>query len=180
MKPHKKVTCSWTEPAYYDSALDCERPISPTACGDLYGPELMFAHVFPKKTSPLKKQRIGIIKVAQGSTEIKKNWMKGYDGNKPNWNFWQDMLDAISAAEGSIEAFVWFQGEDDSFDDKNKEEYLENLTTFIADVRSEIYKSSSKFESPSEVPVVIVELGSWIYNDIDRIVINAQRTFVKE
>jgi len=175
-KPHKKVVCSWTNPLR-KTELDCERPVSPTACGDNYGPELMFAHVFPKKKSPLKKKRIGIIKVASGGTEIYKHWMKSNDGEDAN--FWQTMVDAITASKGSIKAFVWFQGENDSFAAWNKENYLENLTTFIGDVRREIHKSSSNFESPADVPVIIVELGNWIYLDIDEAVINAQRAFVK-
>merc|ERR1719162_2000830 len=103
-----------------------------------------------KKKSPLKKKRIGIIKVASGGTEIYKHWMKSNDGEDAN--FWQTMVDAITASKGSIKAFVWFQGENDSFAAWNKENYLENLTTFIGDVRREIHKSSSNFESPADVP----------------------------
>ena len=177
-KPHKKAVCSWTNPLGRSTELDCERPVSPTACGDNYGPELMFAHSFPKKKSPLKKKRIGIIKVASGDTQIYKHWMKSNDGEDEN--FWQTMVDAITASKGSIKAFVWFQGEDDSFDASNKDDYLDNLTTFIGDVRHEIHKSSSNFESPADVPVIIVELGNWIYLDVDEAVINAQRAFVKK
>jgi len=176
-KPYKKAVCSWTNPA--DSTkLDCERPVSPTArCGDNYGPELMFAHVFPTRKSPLKKKRIGITKVAQGGTEIYRHWMKINDGEQEN--FWQTLVDAITASKGSIEGFVWFQGENDSFETWNKENYLDNLSTFIGDVRDKIHKTSSKFKSPADVPVIIVELGNWIYLDIDQTVINAQRTFVE-
>jgi len=75
--------------------------------------------------------------------------------------------------------FVWFQGENDSFEPANRDGYLENLTQFVADVRKEMQESSSGFfESPEDVPVVIVELGSWIWG-IDKTVIEAQRTFVK-
>jgi len=175
-KKYKKAVCSWTNQAN-GAKLDCERPVSPTACGDNYGPELMFSHIFPKKKSPLKKKRIGIIKVAQGGTEIYKHWMKVNDGEDEN--FWQTLVDAIEASKGSIEGFVWFQGENDSFADWNRNNYLDNLTTFIGDVRNKIHKSSSNFDSPSDVPVIIVELGNWIYLDIDQAVINAQRTFVK-
>jgi len=184
MKPYKKVVCSWTKPPRLSTErsteLDCERPVSPTACGDKYGPELMFAHVFPKKESPLKNKRIGIIKVASGGTKIYKHWMKSNDGEDAN--FWQTMVDAITASKGSIKAFVWFQGESDSFASWNKENYLDNLTIFIGDVRHEIHKSSSNFESPADVPVIIVELGNWIYLGVDKddkAVINAQRAFVK-
>ena len=104
--------------------------------------------------------------------------MKSNDGEDAN--FWQTMVDAITASKGSIKAFVWFQGESDSFASWNKENYLDNLTIFIGDVRHEIHKSSSNFESPADVPVIIVELGNWIYLGIDEAVINAQRAFVKK
>lgn len=84
------------------------------------------------------------------------------------------MVDDISASNGSIEAFVWFQGEIDSFEVKDKENYQENLINFVADVRNEIFNSSIKFQKYSDVPVVIVELGNWIAFDTDDTVIEAQ------
>jgi len=176
---YKKVICSFTDPdPELIGQLDCERNVSPTACGadgTDFGPELMFGHVFPKKKSPLKGKRLGIIKIAKGGTEINRHWMKVNEG-KGN-NYWQHMVDGITASNGTIEAFVWFQGENDSFDSPNKEDYLDNLTTFIGDVRNEIFQSSMKFKTPVDVPVVIVELGNWIYN-VNTTVIEAQRTFV--
>jgi len=65
------------------------------------------------------------------------------------------------------------------------EEYLDNLTIFISDVRNEIfeasnkYNSSTKFNSPSDVPVVIVELGCWLYCGGRSGITDAQRTFVE-
>jgi len=168
---HKDAVCSWTNPSFMQD-LDCERPVSSTACGDTYGPELMFAHRFPTLDTPLRGKPVGIIKVAAGGTEIYKDWMKN------SGIYWRYMKNAIVAAEGSIEAFVWFQGENDSFDDWNKDNYLQHLTEFIADIRDEIFRSSTKFQSAIEVPVVIVELGMWIYG-IDRTVIEAQQEFVK-
>lgn len=175
-KPYKRVVCSWTLPDEdNDTKLDCERYVSPTACGDNYGPELMFAHSFPTKKSPLKLQRIGVIKVARGGTQITE-WMK--NGGR-DLKMWQVTADTIAAAKGSIEAFVWFQGESDSFDEENKNDYYDNLTTYIADIRNEIFQSSSKFQKASDVPVVIVELGPWIYYGVDPTVIEAQREYVK-
>lgn len=175
-KATTKAVCSWTKPAEFVDKLDCERPVSPTACGDNYGPELIFAHSFRFKKTHLKNKKIGIIKVAQGGTSIKKNWMKVNVGESEN--YWQNMVDAIAASKGSIEAFVWFQGENDQFVDGGPASYLENLTIFIADIRNEIYSSSDKFESPEDVPVVICELGNWIY-EIEPTIIEAQRAFVK-
>jgi len=93
-------------------------------------------------------------------------------------NYWYALADVIKGAQGSLEGFVWFQGENDSFDDWNKENYLDNLTKFVEDVRQEIVVSSNgKFSSAVDVPVVICELGNWIYG-IDPAVIEAQRSFV--
>jgi len=177
---YKKAVCSLTIPNEM-SNLSCEQNVSPTACGKRgFGPELMFSHVFPRKKSPLKKKNIGIIKIASGATEIYKNWMKVNHGMEKN--YWQHLVDGIAASNGTIEAFVWFQGESDSRSKWNKENYLDHLTTFVADVRNEIVKSHTKFQTPSDVPVVIVELGNWVYltyDPVDHAVINAQRAFVQ-
>ena len=136
----------------------------------------MFAHTFPKRDSPLKGQAISIAKVAVGGTQIYKHWMKVNKDEEDN--YWYALADVIKGAQGSLEGFVWFQGENDSFDDWNKENYLDNLTEFIADVRQEIvYSSNGKFSSATDVPVVICELGNWIFG-IDPTVIEAQRSFV--
>ena len=61
--------------------------------------------------------------------------------------------------------------------------YLQNLTKFVADVRQEIFDTSgTKFATKEDIPVVIVELGYWIYglvDDIGESVIKAQNTFVQ-
>ena len=71
---HPTTTCSFTNPSVIDDKLDCERPLSSTACGYSYGPEFMFGHVFPKLNSPFKGKAISIAKVAVGGTEIFKNY----------------------------------------------------------------------------------------------------------
>jgi len=185
IKNYKKVVCSSTDPSRLTNELDCERPISPTACGgsgNQYGPELMFAHQFPKLKSPYKGRKIGIIKVAEGGTRIYNNWMKEMDGIGKN--HWSLLSNAIHAAKGTIEAFIWFQGENDSFGTWDTENYLDNLQTFVADVRTEIFDASknngsTRFDSPSDIPVVIVELGCWIYCDGNTGVTEAQRSFVE-
>ena len=142
----------------------------------------MFAHQFPKLKSPYKGRKIGIIKVAEGGTRIYNNWMKEMDGIGKN--HWSLLSNAIHAAKGTIEAFIWFQGENDSFGTWDTENYLDNLQTFVADVRTEIFDASknngsTRFDSPSDIPVVIVELGCWIYCDGNTGVTEAQRSFVE-
>jgi hypothetical protein len=176
---HPNTTCSSTHPP--SKKLDCERPLSSDACGHSpghYGPELMFGHVFPKLKSPLQGQAIGIAKYATGGTEIYAHWMK--ENKEDSLNHWYGLVDTIKGAKGSLEAFVWFQGETDSFADWNRENYLDNLTKFIIDVRQEIFDSSTnKFALPTDIPVIIVELGGWAYS-INSTVVEAQRAFVEK
>lgn len=164
--------------------LDCERPLSSTACGgnhQQYGPEFVFGHVFPKEKSPFRGQKISITKVAVGGTTISQ-WMK--ENRDEDDNYWYALVDAIKGSNGSMEAFVWFQGENEIFTANQGSDYLDNLRTFIADVRQEIFGRSIQFESASDIPVIIVEMGYWIDNfgggEIGRDVINAQNAFVEE
>jgi hypothetical protein len=175
---HPTSTCSSTHPP--SKKLDCERPVSADACGHsqgYYGPELMFGHVFPKLNSPLQGQAIGITKYVAGGTQIYSHWMK--ENKAHSLNHWYGLVDVIKAAKGSLEAFVWFQGENDIFDDWNRENYLDNLTEFIGNVRQEIFDSSTnKFASTTDIPVIIVELGNWAAS-VNSTVIEAQRAFVE-
>lgn len=50
-------------------------------------------------------------------------------------------------------AFIWFQGENDSFDMANASEYQTDLENLIADVRGEV-------GSPS-LPIIIIQIGGW-------------------
>jgi len=168
--------CSFTEGIL---PLDCERPVSSTACGasnENFGPEFMFAHRFPKLTSPLQGQQISITKVAVGGTRIFPRWAK--ENAQLEGNYWNELARAIKASKGTIEAFVWFQGENDTFDVDASNHYLGNLTQFVSDVRAEIfmYDDMDKFASVDNIPVVIVELGMWRYGTK---VIDAQREYVK-
>lgn len=73
-----------------------------------------------------------------------------------------------------------FQGENDAFSD-SRNYYLGNLTQFVGDVRQEIFDTSSKFDSPADVPVIIVEMGYWIDTlkfDYGKPIIEAQNEFV--
>merc|ERR1712166_322632 len=99
LNPNPNVVCSLTVPSTMPSTsitstttttLDCERPVSPTACGHMnenYGPELMFSHTFTKlydspynnnnpnsNSSKNKNNKLGIVKVGQGGTQIQQ-WL---------------------------------------------------------------------------------------------------------
>merc|ERR1712166_866486 len=100
LNPNPNVVCSLTVPSTMPSTssasttttttLDCERPVSPTACGHMnenYGPELMFSHTFTtlydspynnknnsNSNSKNKNNKLGIVKVGQGGTQIQQ-WL---------------------------------------------------------------------------------------------------------
>jgi len=209
LKPMSEVSCSFHDPKFTQS-LGCEKDLTPRNCGDPsggkgeYGPELMFGHSFSKLRTIYQGQAVGITKVAVGGTQLYRDWSKSNTGSN-YWNnyvdaikasrgqlyrdwsksnagssYWNNLVDAIKASRGSMKGFVWFQGENDSFDEENGENYFGHLTQFVSDVRAEIYETSSSFSSPDDVPVVIVELGAWRYStDGMRAVIKAQRKFVK-
>jgi len=100
--------------------------VTPSACGGRdvhyklikgeFGPELMFAHKFPKKKGKFLGKQIGITKVAMGGIRFRQ-WMNpeyGCEGREEcdASNYWSSLKAAIQAAAGTLEAFVWFQGED--------------------------------------------------------------------
>ena len=139
---------------------------------------------------------MGITKVAVGGSKISQ-WLRP-DGPEPAdpGNYWFALQDAIDASHGTIEGFVWFQGESDHFPQQTSfVEYLDSLTTLVADVREEIFAAyqtrrsknneKDRFAVKEDIPVVIVELGPWIGNDVSVSqgnapgnVIRAQREFV--
>ena len=209
--PHPKNVCSFTDPSEGNPPPACEVPISPTSCGfesENYGLELMFSQEFPKlKNTGYTKKPIGITKVAVGGTLIDQ-WVKPGTANFPTQepNYWEYLHEAIYADHGTIEAFVWFQGENDHFNPKPDEEtpqaiYLEYLKKLVSDVRHDIYEAyqqkrkrdgipleDSLFATKEDIPVVIMELGCWIGNGIalrnggvsPGNIIRAQRQYVDE
>lgn len=194
--PHPSVYCSAVDPRKSLTATPCERPVSPIACGGKgqnYGPELMFSHVFPTLDTKYKGMPFGITKVSPDGSYINE-FIKDSGTVR---NFWESLKNNIHADHGTIEAFFWFQGEADYFPQTmEKDLYLERLTTLVADVREEIFLAhrirwgeagspTAKFESASDIPVVIVELGPWIGNGVSAKrgegvgdVIRAQREYV--
>lgn len=200
LNPHPDVVCSYSKPDR-TSELDCERPVSPIegeTCGgtedNYFGPELMFAHHFRQLDTKYKNTTFGITKVAVGGTQIKE-FTKNSGTER---NFWQSLEDNIRGDKGTLEAFFWFQGENDHFPTSiSQEEYFQSLKELVRKVRGEIFKAhrarwgkegspTAKWEKRSDVPVVIFELGPWIGNGVTEkrkeapgSVILAQRQFVE-
>ena len=168
---HKKMASS-------DEAvpLAVDANLSPQAnCGFVFGPELMFGHVL----DDVHNEPFSIIKVAAGGSEIKDHW------SKETGSFWGELVKQIKAIDTETEewkAIVWFQGENDGFDESNAEGYLDELTDFIANVRQEMHDlDTTTFPQPTDIPVIIVGMGCWPMRDIEfgSIVAQAQRDFVE-
>jgi Carbohydrate esterase, sialic acid-specific acetylesterase len=129
--------------------------ISPRAkCGKDIGPEFMFGHSLKHK---FQVSRLRIIKIASSGSYIRTNW------SKQNGKFWNEILDIISqTAEDQLQQWkgiVWFQGENDSYSQKNAYAYFDELRNFIDDLRQAL---GGHNQTTSMIPVVIVGLGCFI------------------
>jgi len=196
---HPSVFCSYADPRIALDITPCEQPVSPIACGaegQNYGPELMFSHVFPTLDTKYKGVTLGITKVSPSGSKIDE-WLKN-SGTEKYW--WPALEENIKIDHGTIEAFVWYQGEGDMFPEMEMQDYLTKLTRLVDDVRQEIFVAhrkrwglggspTAKFGSRTDIPVVIVELGAWIGDGIatwDRNsgspgnIIRAQRKYVSD
>ncbi|KAI2508187.1 carbohydrate esterase [Fragilaria crotonensis] len=147
--------------------------------GETYGPEIMFGHVM-YKSSATDGALFRIIKIAAAGTSIKAHWSKN-DGT-----LWPEVAEGITDSLDPVteewKGIVWFQGEDDSFNYAQAQNYLTELTKLIADLRQALFQTStSSFAQPSDIPVIIVGLGCWIASSgsIGATVMNAQRSFVQ-
>merc|ERR1712176_1500631 len=135
---HPSVFCSYADPRQSLDITPCERPVSPIACGakgEHYGPELMFSHVFPGLDTKYKGMPIGITKVSPSGSRIDE-YIKN-SGSEKNW--WASLEKNIHMDHGTIEAFFWYQGENNMFPEMDQREYLDKLTKLVDDVRREIF-----------------------------------------
>lgn len=150
--------------AFCTATNDPATPVA-TNCGNPYGPELMFSRVFAKNN----KDPFAVVKVVQGGTSLAVDWISpsasgGHPG--PMYKQLSARIASLKSAPASIypscatgnnackfQAFVWFQGENDCFEQKDADAYASNLKHFIADVRAAI--------GDPNFPVVIVQVGYW-------------------
>ena len=156
--PNTKVLCAWNAAAVsplFVSSL-------PTRCGGAFGPELVFGQALSKAGY----SSTSLIKVAHGGTTLYVDWRSPLSGGTvgPLYTELRARIQSLKSAPASVNpsckaqgcrwsAFVWFQGENDSFASANGLSYEQNLKNLIADVRSDA-------GSPT-LPVVIVQTGGW-------------------
>ncbi len=131
-------------------------------CGNSFGPELMLGQVLGK-TLPTPTS---LIKVARGGTTLAVDWASPLAGRTVGDQYKQlsARIQSLRQNPASVHpdcaarscqwaAFVWFQGENDSFDSAQAQAYEQNLRHLIADVRNEVGSAA--------LPVVVVQVGRW-------------------
>ncbi len=160
--PNPKVFCSWNEFAIMPltSIPDGPQP----RCSNTAGPELVFGQALSKSGY----SSTSLIKVAYGGTTLYEDWRSpsagGTPGPKDLYAKLRTRIQSLNKTPSSVNpscskrtckwsAFVWFQGEQDTFNESYSLAYEQNLKNFIADVRKDV-------GSPN-LPVVIVQIGSW-------------------
>ena len=159
--PNAKVFCSWNNnPLIPLQALVADN----LRCAGLVGPEQVFGQALGKAGH----SSTSVIKVAYGGTSLYEDWRSPSMGGTPNANDHyaklKSRIKSLKDKPASVNpsctaracrwsAFVWFQGESDSFSKIHAEAYGQNLKNFISDVRTEA-------GSPT-LPVVIVQIGAW-------------------
>ena len=159
--PSTNVFCSANESALVPlQALIPEK----VECASPVGPE----HVFGRALGKAGHSSTSVIKVAYGGTTLHDDWRSPSMGGTPNTNDHyaklRTRIKSLQTNPASVNpmcktrtcqwsAFVWFQGESDSFNKVHGEAYGQNLKNFIADVRAEAGLPT--------LPVVIVQIGAW-------------------
>ncbi len=150
--PHPGVLCAFGE-APAPLALHCGHP---------FGPELMFGHVWATSGHPTTS----LIKVARGGTTLSIDWRPPASGGDigPDYLRLRRQIRALTTDPGSVNpvcaerdcrwgAFVWFQGENDAFDQSHSSSYEDHLRNLLADVRAEV--------GDPTLPVIVVQIGAW-------------------
>jgi len=155
-------------------------------CGYPFGPELTLGHYLAKDS----RVSTSLIKVALGGSTLYTDWLSPsaaanvgraigpqYEALKTRINSLQSAPESVNSSCVRVtcewSAFIWFQGENDSFDFENADSYEENLRAFIADVRVEA--------GAPNLPVVIVGTGYWAQSmDFGTVVATAQQTVADE
>lgn len=156
--------------------------VSPYAkCGGNFGHELMFSHALSSKAD-WSNQPFTVDKVAVGGTKLYESWFPGVG---TYWDALNSTIHTKSVQEGAEwKAFVWHQGSQECWEDEDTSVYYQtNLTELVAVVRQEMFLASpGNFASASDIPVVIVELGTWPKScgtpDRKPVIVNAQNAVV--
>jgi hypothetical protein len=155
-QPDPKILCAWN---------GAPQPLT-LSCGNPYGPELTLGRALATTAhSPTS-----LIKVAKGGTSLYTDWLSTTAARRagrsvgPLFTKLRERIASLRASPTSVNpsctsqtcrwaAFVWFQGENDTFDAPYAQAYEQNLRDLLADVRAEI--------GVPTLPVIVVEIGAW-------------------
>ncbi|HSX20461.1 MAG TPA: sialate O-acetylesterase, partial [Gammaproteobacteria bacterium] len=168
--------------AYCTDTTDPAVPLAAT-CGNPFGPELLFSRALAKNSvNPFT-----IVKVVEGGTSLAVDWISPSASNGHPGPMYQQLAARIASLRNdpqsihqncdnsnacAFKAFVWFQGENDCFNESDATSYASNLKHFISDVRGML--------GDPNFPVVIVQIGYWPTTlPYGAPVIQAQADFVK-
>ncbi|MCP4112784.1 MAG: hypothetical protein GY749_45860, partial [Desulfobacteraceae bacterium] len=128
-----------------------------------FGPELIMGHYLSERID----SSFSLIKVAHGGTTLHTDWLSptaAAKAGKSTGPYYTELVEKIRSLDSNPSsinpdgdsqwsAFVWFQGENDCFDQEGAYNYGQNLKDLIADVRDEIGSDT--------LSVIIVEIGYW-------------------
>jgi hypothetical protein len=171
-QPHPTVMCATNNSAVAALA---------TQCGSPFGPELVLGHALAKTLAT----PTSLIKVALGGSTLHVDWRSPGAGEPvgDQYKLLRARIQSLRQSPASVHpdcaarrcqwaAFVWFQGENDTFDMNHARAYEQNLRRLIADVRAEA--------AAPALPVVIVQIGSWAQSmPHGRTVAEAQQTVAR-
>jgi len=124
-------------PIYFiDEWLDLQLGLNTRNPGNLSGPEITFGRSVLEKN---KGKKIALIKSSKGASSLYYSWKPG---TGPQWlDLVEDVTDGMATlcqdCNPVIVGFIWMQGENDTLDQSNAQAYEQNLTDFIAAVRTE-------------------------------------------
>lgn len=112
-------------------------PLAPGS-GNQFGPEVTFGRTM---ADALPKEKFAIIKFAVNGSNLYNHWKPTNDNRGAYYKRFQVVvqngLDALEKAGHTpqIVGFLWTQGEADAMAKRTTEQYQQDLTEFIADVR---------------------------------------------
>lgn len=133
-------------------------------CGGEFGVELTMAHSLSRQQGPETRN--------YATPEQPLHMRKASEGGKlvtdflPGGDVHQQLLDVLDGAPatGAYRAFVWYQGENDVFEETTTENYVESFLELVDMVTTRMYQhgvTATEFPSPNEIPVLVVQLGYW-------------------
>lgn len=145
-----------------------EVPIQAYAnCGGEYGVELTFAHTLKKKYDGFATQTksLHIRKAAEGGKLVTDFLPGGSEHDR--------LLSVIDGADdaAAYRAFVWYQGENNVFEETSTQSYYDGLNELIDLVTERMYrhgKTSEVFPSSEDIPILVFKLGFWPQNGASR------------